>query len=181
MFGLFGSPYRTEAIAAMQREINEVRSDIHIARRRDKRKLLAKRGVLDAAAKKQLRSGADGAVIEHNGGQPNEIVPLQFGALSQEVYKADQIAHQDIITVSAVDQYQIGMVPSKRMTTTEVNAVQASGGARVQADAQAYEEFCAGVAHDCLDWLMQYAVRTKELPIYGPDDNVQAWTTKNCA
>jgi hypothetical protein len=159
----------------MQREINETRSQIHIHRRRFNRKYLCKRGVADAQTKKQLRSGADGVLIEHNGGNPNDIIPLSDAPLQEEVYKADQIAHQDIVTVSNVDQYQMGIVPSKRMTTTEVQQVSQSGGVRVQADAQAYEEFCAGVGHDCLDWMMQFSVKTQELPIYGPDDDVSAW------
>lgn len=161
----------------MQREINETRSQIHIHRRRYNRKYQCKRGVLDAQAKKQLRQAADGLVIEHNGQNPNDIVPLQDAPLQPEVYEADKIARQDIITLSAIDQYQMGMTPSKRMTTTEVEQVSQSGGARVQADAQAFEEFCAGVAHDCLDWLEQFAVMTRELPIYGPDQDVTGWGT----
>jgi hypothetical protein len=160
----------------MQREINEIRSDMHVHRRRFKRKYVATSKTLDSSVKKQLRSGADGLVIEVNHPNPREaVVPLEDAPLNPEVYKADQVAHQDIITVSGIDQYELGMTPSKRLTTTEVNAIQSSGGARVQADAQAFEEFCAGIAHDCLDWLMQYSDRVQELPIYGPDDQIQEW------
>lgn len=159
----------------MQKEINETRSQLHVHRNRFNRRYQAKRGTADAATKAQLKRGEDGDLIEHNGADINGIVPIMDAPLQQEVYRADQIAHQDIVTVSGIDQYQMGMLPTKRMTTQEVQQVAQSGGARVQADAQEFEEFCAGIAHDCLDWLMQYSLKTQQLPLYGPDEPVQAW------
>lgn len=160
----------------MQREINETRSQLHTHRNRFNRKFQVARGTLDAQAKKQLRSGEDGTVVEHNGALGSSpIVPIQDAQLQPEVYQSDRIAQQDMAKVSGLDAYESGLIPSKRLTSGEVGAIQTSGAARMKQDAQQFEEFCAGIAQDCLDWLKQYAVKTRSLPIYDADQNVAEW------
>ena len=171
----YGTPMVLQ-MEPMQREINETRSQLHTHRERSVGKLQAARGLVDSAGKKQLRSGEALTLVEHNGAPGSQpIQPIVLPPLQPEVYQSDRTAQQDMSKVSGEDAYQSGLIPGKRLTTSEVGAIQTSGAARMKQDAQQFEEFCSGIAQDCLDWLKQYSVKTRSLPIYDADENVTAW------
>lgn len=160
----------------MQYEINLARTQLAIHRARYNRKYLAVEGVLTEDGKKQLQSDEDGGVVILNAPSTNGVLtPLQDAPIHREVYESDQTAQHDLSVLSAVDQYGLGNAPSKRTTTTEVQAIQSAGGPRQQDWRLRYEEFCAEVAEDFLDLLQQWAQHTQALPIYDDAMKVTDW------
>ena len=160
----------------MQYEINLARTQLATHRARHNRKYKAVEGAISESAKKVLENGEDGAIVFLNASSTNGVLdPIQDAPIHAEVYESDKVAQHDLSVLSAVDQYGLGNVPSKRLTTSEVQAIQSNGGPRQQAMRLAYEELCAGVAEDYLDLLQQWAQHTRELPIYDDQQSVVGW------
>lgn len=147
-----------------------------------------------AGSNAQFFTVAEGSIDEANkqilsSTTPNRVVTVKTqsaqGAIAAgpqtqinpDAHQAVRQAEDDLATLSLLGDYALGNVSTKRMTTTEVEAIQGQGGARKQAEVRDFEEFCAGIARDLLDWLQQFAVRTRLLPIYADDDpmRVQEW------
>lgn len=160
----------------MQREINLTRSQLANVRQAMVPKHLAVKGVLTEQGKKQVRSGVIGTVIEVNAlTAAGSVTPLPLPQLSPDMYQDAHIALSDLGTISTLDQYALGQAPSKRLTTSEVTAISGAGGPRREADRQAFEELCAGVATDFLELLQQYAEVARALPIYDDQQRVVDW------
>ncbi len=162
----------TLLIEAPQMELNEARSQLRRHRKMAVPRYQTRTGNLSRQAKEQLKDCVPLGVVETNG-DPITQIPQQ--PIQQEVYQTEGRAVQDMTTLAALDQYQLGRPPSKRTTTTEVEAIQSLGGARAMSDRQQFEEFCAEIALDCLNWLKQYSVKTRELPIYDDNGNIKAF------
>lgn len=158
-----------------QREINESRSQLSNHRRMAVPKYQCGPGTLTAKAEAALKSADPLAIVEHNSETPAAIAPIPPHQIQPEVYKTEEIALQDIQAIAAVDQYQLGNAPTKRTPTAEVQAISSTGGARSQNDKQMFENLCAEVARDCIAWLKQNAVKTRQLPIYRKGAQVAQW------
>jgi hypothetical protein len=158
-----------------QRELNESRSQLSDHRRRFVSKFQAGKGQLDTKAKNALKSDIAGEVVEHSSSELDPIRPIQMPNVQPEVYTTEERLIADIQTIMGVSQYEVGQAPSKRITSSEVEAIQGRGGARAKADQQEFETWCAEVAEDCLAWLKMYSVKTRQLPIYDQEGNFQQW------
>lgn len=157
-----------------QREINEVRSQLATHRRRGNTKLITTQGAFDKSNQAKLESDQDMEVVVTKLPNPaGAVSPMPQLPMNPTVYESDRVAQTDLRTLSTLDQYELGTPPTKRLTTTEVSAIQGAGGARQKAAAQKYEELCAGVAEDFLDLLQQFAVRERSLPIYADEEAQQ--------
>lgn len=155
-----------------QQEINEAAGQLATHRRRANRVFITAPEAFSKNAEKALEAGEDGAVIHTKGGlEPSRalFVP-QFPQLQPEVYNSRDIALQDMRSLHGVNQYEQGMAPTKRMTQAEVAAVQAAGGALQKEMQQRYEAFYADILSKVFALMQQYADRTRELPIYDPNE-----------
>lgn len=153
---------------SMQMEINHTRSAVHTHRLRFVPKLLAWAGLFNTKGRAQVKSGKQGTIVEVPQGTDlgNAVAPFPYSPITGDFYNADKMAEQDLMRLSTLDQYALGTAPTKRMTQDEVAALQGAGGAIREDDQHAWEEFLAGIMEDCVDWLQQYAVLTRALPIY---------------
>jgi len=164
-----------EMLMHPQREINEARAQLSDYRRTNQSKYQCGPGVMTAKGEAAIKSSDPNAIVEHNSETPGAIVPIQRLPIQPEVYATEQRALQDMQAIGAVDQYQLGNAPTKRTPTAEVNAISATGGARAQNDRQGFETLCAEVAKDCIAWMKQNAVKTRQLPIYRKGTNTALW------
>lgn len=163
------------SIEHQQRELNESRSQLSNFRRMANPKFQTQGNTLSDKAKNELKSADPLVIVEHNGGIPESIIPIQQPTIQPEVYTTEERLLKDMQTIAAIDPYDLGNVPTKRQTTSETQAVQNQGGARMQNDRQEFEDLCARVATDCIRWLKQYSVKTRSIPIYDEQDNVMGW------
>lgn len=158
-----------------QKELNEARSQLSNHRRRATPAYQVNGGTLTPQAKKQLKCADSLRIVEHNGPEPLSIVPIAQQNIQPEVYTTEEKSIGDMQTLAALNQYQLGNVPTKRTTTSEVEAIQSQGGPRSENDRQEFEEFCAAVALDCINWLKQYSVKTRTIPVYDDQNQVVNW------
>lgn len=160
----------------MQKEINLTRSQLANVRQQMVPKWIGRKGDFSQQDQKRFRSGVVGTFIETTAQNPaTAAASLPLPTLSPDFWQGDRLSMSDLGTISTLDQYGVGNAPTKRMTTTETQAVAGASGARREADRQAFEELCAGVAEDILDLLQQYADRARALPIYDDQQQVQGW------
>lgn len=159
-------------IEAPQMELNEARSQLRRHRRMAVPRYQTRTGNLSRQGKEQIKDCIPLGVVETNG---DPITPIQPLTIQPEVYQTEGRATQDMQVLAALDQYQLGRPPSKRITTTEVEAIQSIGGARSQSDRQDFEQFCSEIALDCLNYLKQFSVKTRELPIYDVEGNIKEY------
>jgi len=162
-------------IRHQQREINEARSQLSDHRRRFGPKFQVPQGVLNNKARAAIKSEDAGEVVEHSASELAPIQPINMPNVQPEVYSTEQQVVSDIQTVLGLNPYEMGKAPTKRTPTAEVQAIQSQGGARAQAEQQAFETWCAEVAKDCIDWLKMYSVKTRQLPIYDDQSVLQGW------
>lgn len=164
------------ALEHMQKEINESRGQLATHRRRYNRQYIAVRNAFDKKAEETLKAGEDGAIVWTNAqSATGALEPVPSAQMQAEVYESFRAATQDLMTLSATDQYQFGQAPTKRVTTTEAEAIQGAGGA-LKADLQArYEALCGGVAEQIFKLMQQYSYRTMMLPIYSEQDQLTGW------
>jgi len=162
----------------MQQEINAAASQLATVRAQDPVAYVATKGLLDNSNRKKLESTQVNRVVEVQG-DPRGIAVLQHTSISPDSYNAAASAQKWMQMLSGVDQYALGEAPSKRLTTTEVQAIQGAGGAIKEDEAQDFEDFCGRIAFDCLRWLQQFATRTRTLPIYDPNDpeKIKGWAS----
>jgi hypothetical protein len=174
---LFYDDTPVEEVMSQQEELNVTRTALRNHIRRGARKYGVARGMLDRIAKEQLKSSIDGAIVEHNGGPGDKVInPIEHAPLIPEIYKTAEWAMEDVRFMTGLDEYDTNTVGKTRRTAEEVSQIRQAGGSRAQQDAQAFEQLCAEVGEDCLDLMMQYAQRVVSIPVYGPNDNVQAWS-----
>lgn len=160
-------------IEHQQCELNESRTQ-HSNWRRQASPKFQSAAELNAKQRKSVASGEAGVVIEGVGNTP--LSPLPTPPLQKEVLEAGTLALQDIERIAGLTGYETSNAPSKRMTTTEVQAIASSGASRQVADRQAFEMFCAEIAQRMLALEQQYSVRSRELPIFGPDERLEGFS-----
>jgi hypothetical protein len=166
-----------ELVQSQQEELNVTRTMLRNHIRRFARKYSVSRGMLDRVAKQQLKSAIDGAIVEHNGGPESKVInPIDHAQIPPEIYKTDEWAIRDMRFQTGLDEYDTNTVGKTRRTAQEVQQIRQAGGSRAQADAQAFEAFCAEIGEDCLDLLMQYSQKARSIPVYGPNENIIAWS-----
>ncbi len=149
-----------------QHEINEARTQ-HSQWRAQAAPKFQTEGCLNAKQRQAVRSGRAGEVVEE---MAPALVPLNVPPLQPQVLEAGQLAMQDLQYALGLNAYEVANVPTKRMTAPESEAVRLSGGSRAVADRQAFEMFCSELARRVLALEQQYSVRSRELPIFGPDE-----------
>jgi len=149
-----------------QHEVNEARTQ-HSQWRAQAVPKFQTRVTLDAKQRQAIRSNRAGEVVEEVG---EAITPLPTPPLQKEVLEAGQLAMQDLQYGLGLNAYEVANVPTKRMTSGESEAVRLSGGSRAVADRQAFEMFCSELARRVLALEQQYSVRSRELPIFGQDE-----------
>lgn len=154
-----------------QREINEARTQ-HSEWRRQSAPKYQTSSTLDESQRQAVASSQAGTVVE---GVQAPLTPLPHAQLQPETLQAGTIALQDLQFISGMSQYETSNPPSKRVTTTEVQAVMMSGGSRRVSDQQAFELFCGEIASHLLAWEKQYSVRARSLPIFDKDTNTTAF------
>lgn len=162
-----------------QRELNESRSQMSDHRRRFVPKFLAREGTLSTKGINALKSTDAGEVVFHTSNDDIAIAPIVMPPVQPEVYSTETQLVADIQTIMGVSQYEIGQAPTKRITGAEVDAIQERGGARAKNDLQEFETWCAEVAEDCLAWLKMYSVKTRQIPLYDMEGNIQGWPDFN--
>ena len=148
-----------------QKEINEARSQLSDYRKAAVPKLQGGPGVLSEKGRTELKSDIPLAFVEHTSDAPSSIAPIQIPQIQPEVYSTEDKSLSDIQAISAISQYEVGRPPSKRTPGIEVQAIQSLGGARAQNDLQAFEQLCAEVAQDCIEWGQKYALQSRLLPV----------------
>ncbi|MGH7472455.1 MAG: hypothetical protein ACREJW_00780, partial [Candidatus Methylomirabilales bacterium] len=159
-------------IAHAQREINEARTQHSMHRRQLNRKFQT-RAVLTEKQKGDLESDGVGVVLEEMQDFLTEVPP---GSIQKEVLEASQLALNDLQFIMGLNDYETATPPTKRLTSSEVEAVRLAGGSRGAADRQEYEQFCARIAEHILAWEQKYGARTRSLPIFDKDDQVKEFT-----
>lgn len=158
-------------IEHQQQEINESRTQ-HSEWRRQSAPGYQTAGTLDETQKQTISSGVAGRVVE---GVMQPLSPIPHAPIAKEVLEAGSMAIQDLQFLAGLNEYETATVPSKRMTSAEVEAVRTGGGSRAASERQSFEQFCAEIAEHMLAWEQQYSVRTRALPIFDKNDKVQGF------
>jgi hypothetical protein len=87
---------------------------------------LAPKGVLDADAIDQLRSGEDGSIIEVDeqfaGNLANVVVPIRHGPVSSNIYNSMNLAEGDFDRATTISPAALGQVT--KATASEIMAVE---------------------------------------------------------
>jgi hypothetical protein len=149
-------PYRglayAEQLLPQQKELNTMRSYLAQTARRDARMYLAPKGVLDAEAIDNLRSGEDGSIIEideqYAGNLGNVVVPLQHGPVSSNIYNSMNLAEGDFDRSTTISPAALGQVT--KATASEVMAIEGHTQSEFGRHAEQRDLFLIQVVKRCL-------------------------------
>jgi hypothetical protein len=121
-----------EAIEPLQRELNETRSAMVLARQLDIPKFFYRRAAFTPNALEALRSKRPWTAIPIEDDTPFEdlIMPVPRNEASPQLYQHSEQVEADIDLVSGVSEYQRGQTPEIRRTATEASIIQDNANAR---------------------------------------------------
>ena len=153
-----------------QREINQARTILALHQRQSNRKY-QRVGKMSEANKRQLRSSTVLGFVELE--DQNLITEIPHAPIQPEIFQSMEAAQQDIQVFAALNEYESFAPPSKRLTQTEVAAIQAAGGARASEARGEFERFLSEIARDTLAWMQQYSVATQQFPVFAASGQIQ--------
>lgn len=153
-----------------QREINQARTLLALHQRQSNRKY-QRVGKMSEANKRQFRSSTMLGLIELE--DNNMITEVPHAPIQPEIFQSMEAAQQDIQVFSALNEYESFAPPSKRLTQTEVAAIQAAGGARASEARGEFERFLSEIARDTLAWMQQYSVATQQFPVFASSGQIK--------
>jgi len=129
-----------------------MRSYLAQTARRDARMYLAPKGVLDAEAIDNLRSGEDGSIIEideqYAGNLANVIVPIQHGPVSSNIYNSMNLAEGDFDRSTTISPAALGQVT--KATASEVMAIEGHTQSEFGRHAEQRDLFLIQIVKRCL-------------------------------
>ena len=146
-----------------QREINQSRSILARHQRQSVRKLQYN-GRLSKANERQLSSDGALGIVQLEGQELIREVP--HASVQPEIFRSEEAAKSDLQLLAAMNAYEAFNEPGKRVTTAEVQAIAAAGGARAKAEQESFEAWVSAVGADTLAYLQQYSVATRQIPVF---------------
>lgn len=166
-----------EMLEPIQRELNEIRSDMMNHRKRYKRAWVAKRQALDPEARRVLESDIDNRIVYTDDDMPlSEIIqPIPISSLDSQMYGYTQTIEGDVELVSGVSEYQRGAMSETRRTATEAAMIQDSVNARSQDKLGTLEIWLAQVGESVLKLMQTFLEGEQAVRIAGPEG--QLWQT----
>lgn len=159
-----------EMIEPLQRELNKTRSQLTTYRRRNRRKVLARKNALGTEGMRALASDQDNQVVyvEDDNRPFTEIVhPLDFPQMDAQLYNYSEVIENDIDRVSGVSDYMRGSAPDTRQTATAVNILQNSSNARASDKLARVELAIQAIAEHLLQLAQTYMEGEQVIRIAG--------------
>jgi hypothetical protein len=106
-------------------ELNDIRTQRHIHRKRYNRRYVYVEGDLTPSALEALKAGEDGALIPTTGEDARAVVaPVMDAALPQDVYMEEKAVKEDITNIGGITDYQRGSAAAGAKTATEASIVE---------------------------------------------------------
>lgn len=112
-----------ELILDLQKEFNEIKTQIHDHRRTSLLKILAKKGSLTREAIAQLKSEETGPVVEVEGEVNTSIAPFS-PTIPVELFTTANTNESDVRAVIGFSRNQLGETSPQKKTASEANIIQ---------------------------------------------------------
>jgi hypothetical protein len=155
-----------------QREINQARSLLARHQRQVAGRKYQTSARLSPNALRAWQSDDVAALVQLDG--PEKIGEIPHAHVGPEVFASWQGAREDLQLLAAMNAYEAFAEPSKRLTGSEVAAIQGAGGARAKAEQEEFEAFISGVGQDALNFLQEYSVAAGQMPVF-TEEKVTGW------
>jgi len=146
-----------------QREINQARSILARHQRASVRKLQYN-GKLSPTQKRQLESDGTLGVVQLEGQE--RITEIPHAHVQAEIFRSEEAAKGDLQILAAMNAYEAFSEPTKRLTSAEVQAISAAGGARAKAEQEAFEAWVSQVGQDTLAYVQSYTSSPFSVPVF---------------
>jgi len=151
-----------ELILDLQKEYNEIKTQIHQHRRISLVKLLARKGALDQEAKAALKDGEVGPVVEVEGAVGESITPFA-PQIPTDLFTTANTNEQDVRAVIGFSRNQLGETGPSKKTASEANIIQQ----QIMIRLDERRDMCADVIGDVL-----HAVNSIILERWAPETAV---------
>jgi len=166
-----------EMLEPIQREINELRSQMMNHRKRYLRKYIARHKALDSDAMAALESDVDNAIVYIEDDIPlsDVIAPLPITMTPPEFYNYSHVIENDMDLITAVSEYQRGSVSEVRRTATEASMIQDAVNARSADKLSAIEGWLSDIAARVVQLAQEFLTGEDTVRTVGPLQ-AQVWT-----
>jgi len=164
-----------EALAPLQDELNQTRSQMVEARKQDIPKLMYRKS-LSAAAIDALKSDNRGEMVGIDDDTPFDqlVTPVPFGPGNAQLYQHSETIEADVDRISGVNEYMRGGVPETRRTATEASIIQDAANARAADKLDQVEMVIGQVAERLLQLAQQYLTGQQVVRVTGTS-NQHVW------
>lgn len=158
-------------------ELNRIRTQQSIHRKRFNRRYITKRDSFTAEDLDDLKNGEDGTIVQTDEENlTNAILPIEDATLSQDVYQTEGRIKDDVTEISGITGYQRGSVSQGAKTATEASIVESQSRSRVDERLDVVNTFVLRVIGNVADISQAFMTQEEVAPIIG-DDLVPSWVT----
>jgi hypothetical protein len=160
-----------EAIEALQKELNETRTQMMNHRKKFSRKYLYKESAFDQLGRTALESDEDNVMVPVMSDDPIGSVVEAFPAVINppEFYNQSNTIIGDIDRISGVSEFQRGAVSEIRRSATEVGLLQDAANARTSDKLAMVEHAIAEVGRRMVALARQFMTQEQAARIMGKD------------
>lgn len=160
-----------EAIEALQKELNETRTQMMNHRKKFSRKYLYKESAFDQLGRTALESDEDNVMVPVMSDEPLGGVVSAFPAVINppEFYNQSNMIVGDIDRISGVSEFQRGAVSEIRRSATEVGLLQDAANARTSDKLAMVEQAIAEVGRRMVALARQFMTQQQAARIMGKD------------
>lgn len=161
------------------KEVNEIRTQMNLHRRRFARKYFAKPGVLDEEAKAQLRSKEDGAVAElteeaEDGPITDAVLPVVDAPMVPEAYAQESRAREDLYNTLGTTDYRSAAGGGPE-TATAASIQSQEGRTRISERIDSVNDFVLAIIRNLSMIVQRYHDKMQIADIVGGD--ARYWKT----
>lgn len=160
---------------AQQLELNKIRTQMSIHRKRYNRKYVAKKDAFDDDDLESLKNGEDGTIVmTEEDNVDAAIKPLQDAPIHQEVILTESRVKDDITEISGITGYQRGTADEGAKTATEASIVESQSRNRVEERLDVVNTFVLNVVSDIAKISQKFMTLEDVIPILG-EDGAMGW------
>ena len=156
-------------------ELNKIRTQQSVHRKRYNRKYIAKTGAFEDDDLDDLKSGDDGTIVFTNEENLNNAIqPIADASLQNEVYTTEQRIKDDITEISGITGYQRGTTSQGAKTATEASIVESQSRSRVDERLDVVNTFVVRIIRNLAMISQNFMTQEQVYPILG-DDQTPNW------
>jgi hypothetical protein len=151
-------------------ELNDIRTQQCIHRKRYNRRYVYVEGEFTPAALEQLQNGEDGALIPTTAEDARAaVVPVQDANLPTDVYQTEQNIKRDITTIGGITDYQRGSAAQGAKSATEASIVEAHSNLRSEERLDVVSTFAQRIIRNLGMICQNFMDQEQVFPIVGDD------------